>query len=250
MERGAYVLSTAHADYVIEEDGDGVRTLRVNGQNASGEDGAGTGHPYIEWIEDEVYGSLSDGPGGAGAGDRRRGFHVRPRAGGERLRRSSMWTWTGASTRSRTRFLGPRHGAGPMCRWTAGRTCCDKTPGSTPSCWTRSAIGTTMPAHLVTREFFALARSRLEESGGTLYMNLIVPPGPERLATRIERTLRTVFAWCRTQAAGEFDSGGTTSCSSATRSDLDGDATVYSDDVTRGEADVWRERGGVHGGDS
>ena len=55
VERSAYVATTAHADYAIEADAHGVRTLRVNGQNASREDGAGTGHPYIEWIEDRVY---------------------------------------------------------------------------------------------------------------------------------------------------------------------------------------------------
>ena len=55
VERSTYVLTTAHADYAIEADADGARSLRVNGQNASREDGAGTGHPYIEWIEDRVY---------------------------------------------------------------------------------------------------------------------------------------------------------------------------------------------------
>ena len=57
---------------------------------------------------------------------------------------------------------------------------------------------TAMPAHLYTREFFDLLRSRLAEAGGTLYMNLIVAPGPDRLSTRIDRPLRTVFARCGT----------------------------------------------------
>ena len=55
VEREAYVLTTMHADYAIEADAGGARSLRVNGQNASREDGAGTGHPYVEWIEDRVY---------------------------------------------------------------------------------------------------------------------------------------------------------------------------------------------------
>ena len=55
VERNELVLSTAHADYAVEEYDDGVRYLRVNGQNASREDGGGIGHPYIERIEDAVY---------------------------------------------------------------------------------------------------------------------------------------------------------------------------------------------------
>ena len=61
---------------------------------------------------------------------------------------------------------------------------------------------TALPAHLLTREFFALARSRLAEDG-TLYVNLIVAPEPDRLSTRADRTLRSVFAACRTQELGE-----------------------------------------------
>ena len=94
---------------------------------------------------------------------------------------------------------------------------------------------TTMPAHLVTREFFALARSRLAERG-TLYLNLIAPPRPERLATRIERTLRAVFAWCQTHAAGE-PSRWHNRVFACARSGLDGDTTIYSDGGSRGEVD-------------
>ena len=39
----------------------GVRVLRVNGQNATPEDGAGIGHRYIEWIEDRVYARAARG---------------------------------------------------------------------------------------------------------------------------------------------------------------------------------------------
>ena len=61
VEREAYVATTAHADYAIEADTDGARHLRINGQNASREDGAGTGHPYVEWIEDRVYAKPPEG---------------------------------------------------------------------------------------------------------------------------------------------------------------------------------------------
>ena len=60
-----------------------------------------------------------------------------------------------------------------------------------------------MPAHLHTREFFELARSRLAQSGGTLYMNLIVPPRPDRLMVRIDRTLRSACTRCEAHAVGD-----------------------------------------------
>ena len=237
VERGAYVLTTAHADYAIEEDGAGVRTLRVNGQNASREDGAGTGHPYIEWIEDEVYGNLPAGrPArvlviGAGGFTFGRG---RPESAAEIV----YVDVDGRLDEVADAFLKspPRSGSYvPM----DGRAYLLRHDARFDAIVLDAfADRTTMPAHLVTRELFALARSRLKKSGGTLYMNLIVPPGPERLATRIERTLRTVFAWCRARAAGESTRWHNL-VFKCERSDLDGDATVYSDDRERGEAERW-----------
>ena len=94
---------------------------------------------------------------------------------------------------------------------------------------------TTMPAHLATREFFALARSRLAQDG-VLYVNLIVAPGPDRLSTRIDRTLRAVFAWCAAEAVGDASRWHNRVYACA-RSGLDGDRTVYSDSHTRADAD-------------
>ena len=235
VERGAYVLSTAHADYAIEEDSAGVRTLRVNGQNASREDGAGTGHPYIEWIEDEVYGNLPAGrPArvlviGAGGFTFGRG---RPESAAEMV----YVDVDGRLDQIADAFLKSRPRSGSYVPMDGRAYLLRDDMEFDAIVLDAFADRTTMPAHLVTREFFALARSRLEESGGTLYMNLIVPPGPERLATRIERTLRTVFAWCRTRAAGESTRWHNL-VFTCERSDLDGDATVYSDERVRGEAD-------------
>ena len=97
---------------------------------------------------------------------------------------------------------------------------------------------TALPAHLLTREFFALARSRLTQDG-TLYVNLIVAPEPDRLSTRADRTLRSVVAACRTQELGEA-SGWRNRVYACPRTALDGDATVYSDASGRADTDAAR----------
>ena len=95
-----------------------------------------------------------------------------------------------------------------------------------------------VPSHLLTREFFALARSRLAQDG-TLYVNLIVAPEPDRLATRADRTLRSVFAACRTQEPGDA-SRWRNRVYACPRTALDGDATVYSDANGRADTDAAR----------
>ena len=97
---------------------------------------------------------------------------------------------------------------------------------------------TAIPAHLLTREFFALTRSRLS-GDGTLYVNLIVAPEPDRLSTRADRTLRSVFAGCRTQELGEA-SRWRNRVYACPRTALDGDATVYSDATGRADTDAVR----------
>ena len=93
-----------------------------------------------------------------------------------------------------------------------------------------------MPAHLATREFFALVRCRLAD-GGVLHMNLIVSPRRERLAARIDRTLRFAFAWCAAEAVGD-PSWWHNRVYSCPRSALDGDDAVYSDANASGDMEV------------
>ena len=236
-ERNDYVLSTAHADYAVERDGRGGRHLRVNGQNASREDGSGIGHPYIERIEERVYGDLPRGRRGRvlviGAG----GFTFgrgRPEGAAEIVYvdvDARLGEVAGV-------FLGapPRSGSYVAMD---GRAYLLRHGGTFDAIVLDAfADRTTMPAHLHTREFFRLVRSRLAADGGALYMNLIVPPRADRLSTRIDRTLRSVFAGCRAEEAGDawrwhnrvyF----------CVRSELDGDRTVYSDADTRGVVDSW-----------
>ena len=240
VERVAYELSTAHADYAIETDADGVRHLWVNGQNASRDDGAGTGHPYIEWIEDRVYGNpppdraarvLVIGAGGFTFG---RG---RPEGAAEVVyvdvdERLAEVADAFLAPLARSGSYVPIDGRAYLLR---GGDAFDAIVLDA------YADRNTVPEHLVTREFFALARSRLAADGGRLYVNLIVPSGPERFATRIDRTLRSVFAWCGTEAVGDA-SGWHNRVYACTRSGLDGDRAVYRDADARGSVDGWRER--------
>ena len=240
-ERDETVLSTAHADYAIERDADGARRLRVNGQNASREDGSGIGHPYIEWIEDRVYERarrhrplrvLVVGAGGFTFG---RG---RP----DDLAEIVYVDVDDRLVEAADAFLAPLARSGTYVAMDGRAYLLRHDAAFDAIVLDAFAERTTMPAHLVTREFFALARSRLAERG-TLYLNLIAPPGPERLAARIERTLRSVFAWCRTNRAGD-PSRWHNLVFACARSGFDGDGTIYSDGGSRGEVDASPTRRG------
>ncbi len=242
VERNEYALSTAHADYGIEQDAEGVRYLRVNGQNASREDGGGIGHPYIEWIEDAVYANAAAGrPArvlviGAGGFTFGRG---RPENAAE-IVYSDVDARLDEVARA---FLGspPRGGAYAAME---GRAYLLRHEAVYDAIVLDAfADRATAPAHLRTREFFALARSRLAAEGGTLYMNLIVPPEPDRLSVRVDRALRSVFAWCATEDIGE-PPGWRNRVYACRRSQLDGDERVYSDSGARGELDALPGRPG------
>ena len=237
VEREAYVLTTAHADYAIEADAGGARRLRVNGQDASREDGAGTGHPYIEWIEDRVYASAPAGSPARvlviGAG----GFTF----GRGRPADAAEIVFVDVDARLAPvadAFLAPFLRRG---RYAAmdGRAYLlrheDRFDAIVLDAFTDR---TATPAHLLTREFFALARSRLEQDG-TLYVNLIVAPAPDRLSTRADRTLRSVFAGCRNEELGAA-SRWRNRVYACMRHALDGDATVYSDANGSVEVDATR----------
>ena len=236
-ERNTYVLTTAHADYAVDDDAGGARLLRVNGQNASREDGAGIGHAYIERIEDGVYGNLPKGrPArvvviGAGGFTFGRG---RP----ERLAEIVHVDVDYRLAEAAEAFLGPLVRNGTYAAMD-GRAFLLRSEGGLDAIVLDAyADRTAMPAHLATREFFALARSRLAHSG-TLYMNLMVPPGADRFGVRIDRTLRSVFAWCAAEAVGNARQWHNRLYRCA-RSPLDGDSTVYRDGTTAGEIDGWR----------
>ena len=237
VERNAYVATTAHADYAIEADAGGARRLRVNGQNASREDGAGTGHPYIEWIEDRVYAAVPAGRPARvlviGAG----GFTF----GRGRSDDAAKLVFVDVDARLAAvadAFLAPAPRRGRYAAMDGRAYLLRHDEAFDAILLDAFADRTAVPSHLLTREFFALARSRLSEDG-TLYVNLIVAPEPDRLSTRADRTLRSVFAGCRTQELGEA-SRWRNRVYACVRHALDGDATVYSDATGRTEVDAAR----------
>ena len=59
----------------------------------------------------------------------------------------------------------------------------------------------TLPQHLLTAEFYRLARSRLADAG-SLYVNHLTWPRDALFRTRAERTLRSVFADCSAWPVG------------------------------------------------
>ena len=234
VERDAYVLTTAHADYAIEADA-GARTLRVNGQNASREDGAGTGHPYIEWIEDRVYAAAPEGRPvrvlvvGAGGFTFGRG---RPGDAAEIV----FVDVDPRLAKVADAFLAPLPRRGRYAAMDGRAYLLRHEDRFDAIVLDAYADPTATPAHLFTREFFALARSRLKQDG-TLYVNLIVPPRPDRLSTRADRTLRSVFAACRTRELGAAPRW-RNRVYACPRTVLDGDATVYSDASGRADTDA------------
>ena len=234
-ERDGYALATAHADYAVDLAADGARHLRVNGQNASREDGGGVGHPYIEWIEDAVYGSPPEGRPArvlvVGAG----GFTF----GRGRSERAAEIVYVDVDDRLdevAAAFLAARAPSGSYVAMDGRAYLLRHAEAFDAIVLDAYADRTAMPAHLATREFFALVRSRLAD-GGVLHMNLIVPPRPERLSARVDRTLRSVFAWCAAAAVGDA-LGWHNRVYSCPRSALDGDDAVYSDANARGDADI------------
>ena len=236
QEHKGLEASTAHADYAIEEDADGVRFLRVNGQNASREDGRGIGHPYIEWIEDQVYARATPGSRplrvlviGAGGFTFGRG---RPDSAAEVVYVDVDEHLAEVADA----FHAPLPRSGRYESMDGRAFLLRHADMYDVIVLDAFADRSTIPAHLHTREFFGLLRSRLAEDRGALYMNLIVPPAPDRLSTRIDRTVRSVFAWCDVDEVGD-EWRWHNRVYGCARGALDGDKTVYSDADTRAEVD-------------
>ena len=240
VESAAFERTTASADYVIEDLGEGARGLRVNGQRASREDAAGIGYPYIEMMEDAVYRNLWEGGTarilviGAGGFTFGRG---RPPAAGEIV-------YVDVDDRLGEvgdAFLAPGSRGGRYATADGRAFLLDD-----ESRWDAIVLDaytdrTAMPAHLYTVEFFRLARSRLSAQG-RLYLNLIARSPPGRFETRLDRTLRTVFAWCEAWPSGGGSRGRYNRVYSCGRHGLDGETVVYSDGWTLGEIDAARQR--------
>ena len=238
-EAAHYVERNAYADYRIVELEDGGRMLDVSGQAASRHDAAGRGWDYAERIEKTL----------CAAGETRA---LVLGAAGMTLGRSAPCALDiafvdidPAQERIAALFLeGPAAASGTFAAGDA-RAFLRNDPGG----WPAIVVDTysnprTLPQHLLTVEFYRLARSRLAE-GGSLYVNHLAWPDDALFRTRAERTLRSVFADCSSWPVRIEQGRGWHEAVSepgnllfrCRKSELDSDTAVYSDAVPRADLD-------------
>lgn len=239
VEATQYVARNAYADYRIVSIDDDARVLVINNQSASRHDREGQGWEYAELLERTL----------CGAGERR--VLVLGAAGmtiGQGAPCELDLTFVDIDPEQEkiaAQFLGaPEDTAGEF----AGIDARAYLHGS-ESGWQAIFVDAftnprSTPRHLLTAEFYRLARSRLSD-GGSLYVNHTTYPGEELFITRAERTLRSVFSVCSVRAAqlppstdwheeASFDRNLLFRC---TKSPLDGDRVIYSDSVSRADLD-------------
>ena len=247
VEATEYIARNAYADYKIVTLDGGARALVINNQLASRHDAAGRGFEYAELVERTL----------CGAGETR--VLVLGAAGMTIGRRASCEldiTFVDidpAQESIAAEFLGVPQGAAGNLIGRDARAFLRGDRGG----WQAIVVDAfsnprSLPRHLVTGEFYRLARSKLAD-GGTLYVNHVAYPGEERFLTRAERTLRSVFAGCSLRTT-DLDPGtgwhaeassGRNLLFRCLKSELDGDRAVYSDSLPRADLDrsLWRSGG-------
>ena len=187
IEATQYVARNAYADYRIVEIDDDARILSINNQSASRHDPQGQGWDYAELLERTL----------CGAGEQR--VLILGAAGmsiGQGAPCELDLTFVDidpAQEQIAAQFLGvPQGTAGTF----AGKDARAYLRGSA-SGWQAIVVDVftnprSTPLHLLTAEFYRLARTRLAD-GGSIYVNQTTYPGEELYITRSERTLRSVF---------------------------------------------------------
>ena len=238
-EATQYVERNAYADYRIVELEDGGRMLDVSGQAASRHDAAGKGWDYAERIERTL----------CEAGETR---VLVLGAAGMTLGKGAPCELDiafvdidPAQRRIAVQFLGMRAEkpgrfiAADARAWLRGDA----------GDWPAIVVDTysnrrTLPQHLLTAEFYRLARARLAD-GGSLYVNHLTWADDALFRTRAERTLRSVFANCLSwPVAIEQGRGWHEALASpgnllfrCRKSAFDGDNAIYSDALPRSDLD-------------
>ena len=238
-EATTYVERNAYADYrIAEPPGDG-RVLHVNQQPASRHDAQGAGWGYVELLEETLCEAgetrvLVLGAAGMTIGQ-----------GAPCPLRPVFVDVDPAQERIASAFLGVPGGAAGAFHASDARAFLRNDPGG----WDAIVADAfsnwrSVPRHLVTVEFYRLARSRLAP-GGSLYVNHVAYPGETLFLTRAERTLRSVFADCAVRETDAAAGPGWHAAAAAPRnllfrcrrSDLDGDRAIYSDALPRADLD-------------
>ncbi|MCY4588745.1 MAG: fused MFS/spermidine synthase [Bryobacterales bacterium] len=239
VESTQYVSRNAYADYRIVDIGSDARILAINNQQASRHDPQGQGWEYAELLERTL----------CGAGEHR--VLVLGAAGmtlGQGAPCELEITFVDIDPEQEkiaAQFLAlPVGAAGDFAGMDARAFLRDSA-----SEWQAIVVDAftnprSTPRHLLTAEFYRLARSRLAH-GGSLYVNHTTYPGEELFITRAERTLRSVFSTCTVRAAqlppsigwheeASFDRNLLFRCQQST---LDGDRVIYSDSVSKSDLD-------------
>ena len=239
IEATEYVARNAYADYRIVEIDDDTRVLVINNQSASRHDPQGQGWDYAELLERTL----------CGAGEQR--VLVLGAAGmtiGQGAPCKLQLTFVDidpAQERIAAQFLEvPPGTAGKFAGRDARAFLRDDQGG-----WQAIVVDAftnprSLPRHLLTAEFYRLARTKLAD-GGSIYVNHTAYPGEELFITRAERTLRSVFSDCTVRAAqidqnvqwheeASFDRNLLFRC---IKNPLDGDRVIYSDSVARADLD-------------
>ena len=239
IEATQYVARNAYADYRIVEIDDDARVLVINNQSASRHDPHSQGWEYAELLERTLCGAgehrvLVLGAAGMSIGQ-----------GAPCKLELTFVDLDPAQEQIASQFLGvPLGTVGTFAIADARAYLRDSA-----SEWQAIVVDVftnprSTPRHLLTAEFFRLARSRLAE-GGSIYINHTTYPGEELFITRAERTLRSVFSACTVRAVqldpgiawheeASFDRNLLFRC---TKNPLDGDRAIYSDSVSRADLD-------------
>ena len=247
VEATEYVERNAYADYRFVDIDSGARALVVNNQLASRHDSEDRGWDYAELLERTLCGAQETRVLVLGAA----GMTVGRGAPCELD--LTFVDIDPAQERIAAEFLElPKGSAGNFAGRDA-RAFLHDDPGS----WGAIVVDAfsnprSLPRHLLTSEFYRLARSKLRD-GGSLYVNHVAYPGEELFLTRAERTLRSVFADCSVRTLNRVQGTGWHDEASSSRnllfrcrlSELDGDNAIYSDAVPRADLDrSLRRRGG------
>ena len=238
-EATLYVSRNAYADYRIYQLSDDTRILSVNNQSASRHDSEGQGWEYVELLEQSL----------CGAGEHR--VLVLGAAGmtiGENAPCELQITFVDIDPEQpaiAARFL--EHPASANTRFAVSDA--RAFLHNHPEPWNAIIVDAftnprSIPHHLLTVEFYRLARSRLTDNG-SLYVNHTTYPGEQLFISRVTRTLNSTFAAC-SQKATQLPPGTAWHQESETdynllfrcrKSSLDGDRIIYSDAVARAELD-------------
>ena len=239
VEATEYVARNAYADYRFVEVDDS-RVLIVNNQMASRHDSEGRGWDYAELFERTL----------CEAGETRT---LVLGAAGMTIGRGAPCdldlTFVDVDPAQQSisaEFLGLPEGSAGNLIGSDARAFLREDPGG----WQAIVVDVfsnplSTPQHLLTAEFYRLVREKLAD-GGSLYVNHTASPGEELFLTRVERTLRSVFADCSSRTTMDFaaDAGWHAEASMprnllfrCRKSELDADRAVYTDAVPRAELD-------------